>query len=72
MRYRETSVMLNQLGTKLSKADEKVYTRWMGALKKVCKEANKVLSKTITREDGLFVPTSGLYLKEKSNPRKHG
>ncbi|CAI0550879.1 unnamed protein product, partial [Linum tenue] len=45
MRYRETTAMFNQLATKLSMADEKVYNRWMGALQKVCKEANKALSK---------------------------
>ncbi|CAL1379507.1 unnamed protein product [Linum trigynum] len=72
MRYRETTAMFNQLATKLLMADEKVYNRWMGALQKVCKEANKALSKTITSEDGNNVPTSGLSLKEKSNPRKHG
>ncbi|CAL1382100.1 unnamed protein product [Linum trigynum] len=30
MRYRETTAMFNQLATKLSMADEKVYNRWMG------------------------------------------
>ncbi|CAL1407651.1 unnamed protein product [Linum trigynum] len=59
MRYRETTAMFNQLATKLSMADEKVYNRWMGALQKVCKEANKALSKTITSKDGNYVPTSG-------------
>ncbi|CAL1388937.1 unnamed protein product [Linum trigynum] len=39
MRYRETTIMLNQLAMNLSMAGEKDYNKWMGALKKVCNEA---------------------------------
>ncbi|CAL1395412.1 unnamed protein product [Linum trigynum] len=72
MRYRETTAMLNQLATKLSMAEEKDYNKWMGVLKKVCNEANKALSKTITSEDRRSIPITGLTLKEKSNPRSNG
>ncbi|CAL1403860.1 unnamed protein product [Linum trigynum] len=72
MRYRETTAMLNQLATKLSMAEEKDYNKWMGVLKKLCNEANKALSKTITSEDRRSIPITGLTLKEKSNPRIHG
>ncbi|CAL1354107.1 unnamed protein product [Linum trigynum] len=72
MRYRETTAMLNQLAMNMSMADEKDYNKWMGVLKKVCNEANKALSKTITSEDRRSVPITGLTLKEKSNPRSHG
>ncbi|CAL1387130.1 unnamed protein product [Linum trigynum] len=72
MRYRETTAMLNQLAMNMSMADEKDYNKWMGVLKKVCNEANKALSKTITSEDRRSVLITGLTLKEKSNPRSHG
>ncbi|CAL1406305.1 unnamed protein product [Linum trigynum] len=71
MRYRETTAMLNQLAKKLSMAEEKDYNKWMGVLKKVCNEANKALSKTITSEDRRSIPITGLTLKEKSNPRRN-
>ncbi|CAL1395517.1 unnamed protein product [Linum trigynum] len=55
MRYRETTAMLNQLATNMSMADEKDYNKWMGVLKKLCNEANKALSKTITSEDSKYI-----------------
>ncbi|CAL1359544.1 unnamed protein product [Linum trigynum] len=72
MRYRETTAMLNQLATNMSMTDEKDYNKWMGVLKKLCNEANKALSKTITIEDRRHVPITGLTLKKKSNPRSQG
>ncbi|CAL1412213.1 unnamed protein product [Linum trigynum] len=69
MRFRETTAMLNQLATNMSMADEKDYNKWMGVLKKLCNEANKALSNTITSEDRRNVPVTGLTFKEKSNPR---